>query len=137
MSGYEVASNMTIPSAKYLEDISMLFTEDAADWSESYSDVIRLLADSAPTDQIVNNFKALLCERFPSKAIEVQPVPPSSSPSSVNLNHSLRITKHKSVLGRYVYLCCVMASLTLKEATIGVEIPESSSSMAITPPHPG
>ena len=65
MSGYKVAPNMTIPPAKYL---------DAANWSESYSNPIRLLADPTPTNLTVDNFKALLCERLPSKAIEVQSI---------------------------------------------------------------
>ena len=52
----------------------MLLTEDAADWAESHPDAIRMLADPDPTQATVDDFKALFCERFPSKIVETTPV---------------------------------------------------------------
>lgn len=52
----------------------MLLADDAADWAESHPDAIRILADQAPTKATVENFRALLCERFPLKTAEITPV---------------------------------------------------------------
>ena len=46
----------------------MLPTDDAAEWTESYSDVIRQLAH--PSQSIVNNFKALITKRSTAQEVE-------------------------------------------------------------------
>ena len=73
MSGYKVDG--VIPAVTYLENLSMLLTDDAAEWSESHPDAVRLLNETDPTPQAVESFKSLFCERFPSKAVEVTPIP--------------------------------------------------------------
>lgn len=75
MSGYKSENDGTIPAQTYLDSLSMLLTDDAAEWSESHPDAIRLLAETSPNPQTVDSFKSLFCERFPSKAVEVTPVP--------------------------------------------------------------
>jgi len=73
MSGYKVEG--IIPASMYLESLSILLIDEAADWSESHPDAIRLLNEASPSSQTVENFKVLLCERFPSKAVEMSPIP--------------------------------------------------------------
>lgn len=75
MSSYKAANNNTIPADLYLENLSMLLTSEAATWSESYSEAIHFLAEPNPAQVTVNQFKALLCERFPSNAVELTPIP--------------------------------------------------------------
>ena len=69
--------NGLFPAGKYLSTLDALLTGDASDWSESHPVAIRLLAEAetTPTDQTVENFRALFCERFPSKVMEVSPIP--------------------------------------------------------------
>ncbi|MCJ1423137.1 hypothetical protein MMC29_001018 [Sticta canariensis] len=74
MSGYRVADGI-IPPEVYLGSLDMLLTDEAAEWSESHPDAVRLLADPTPTQQTVSSFKSLLCDRFPSRVVEVVPVP--------------------------------------------------------------
>ena len=71
--GYRV--NGTVPPDKYLSSVDMLLMDDAAEWAESYPEAIRLLKDPNPTQESVNTFKALLCDRFPAKVVEVVTVP--------------------------------------------------------------
>lgn len=73
MSGFCIDGR--IPADKYLSFLNMLLTEDAAEWADSYPDAIRLLEDPNPTQETVDSFKALLCDRFPSRIVEVVPVP--------------------------------------------------------------
>lgn len=65
------------PPAKYLDNLSMLLIDEASDWSESHPEAVRLLeeAEVAPSQSTVENFRSLLCEKFPSKAIEIVPIP--------------------------------------------------------------
>lgn len=70
MKGYRLPDG-TIDPGLYLESLNMLLTDDASDWAESYPDAIRILADPDPTQEMVETFKARLCERFPSKNVEV------------------------------------------------------------------
>lgn len=65
------------PPTKYLGYLNMLLIEDAAKWSEKDPDARRLLAEakSNPTPTTVDNFRTLFCESFPSKEIEVSPIP--------------------------------------------------------------
>ena len=65
------------PPTKYLGTLDALLTGEASDWSESHPEAIRLLheAETAPTPTTVENFRALFCERFPSKVMEISPVP--------------------------------------------------------------
>jgi hypothetical protein len=74
LSGYKQADG-TIPPEKYLNAFNMLFTDEAGDWADSHPDAIRLLSTDEPTKTTVDTFKALLCERFPSKAAELTPIP--------------------------------------------------------------
>ena len=74
LSGYKQADGL-IPPDKYLDAFNMLLTDDAGDWADSHPDAIRLLNSEEPTKATVDTFKALLCERFPSKAAEQAPVP--------------------------------------------------------------
>ena len=59
----------------YLESLSILLAEEATVWSESHANAIRLLNEPSPTQQTVDQFKALLCERFPAKSVEIASVP--------------------------------------------------------------
>lgn len=65
------------PPGKYLSTLDVLLTEDASDWSESNPIAIRLLheAETNPTNQTVEDFRALFCERFPSKVVEASSIP--------------------------------------------------------------
>ena len=74
MKGYKTVDG-SIPPDTYLESLNMLLTDDAADWAESHPDAVRLLAEPEPTQVTVDNFKTLFCERFPTKAVEITPVP--------------------------------------------------------------
>ena len=74
LSGYKQADGL-IPPDKYLDAFNMLLTDDAGDWADSHPNAIRLLNTKEPTKATVDTFKALLCERFPSKAAELTPVP--------------------------------------------------------------
>ncbi len=69
LSGYKV--NDVINPTTYLDSLNMLLTDDAAEWAESHSEAVRLLAIKEPTAQDLANFKSLLCERFPTKAVEI------------------------------------------------------------------
>lgn len=69
--GYKVEDE-SIPPNTYLESLNMLFSDDAADWAESNSDAVRLLAEPEPTQATVYSLKSLFCERFPTKAVELK-----------------------------------------------------------------
>jgi hypothetical protein len=73
LSGYKVDG--VIRPSTYLDSLNMLLTDDAAEWAESHPDAIHLLAIEEPTIQDLANFKSLLCERFPTKAVEISPIP--------------------------------------------------------------
>ena len=68
MKGYRT-SDGTVPPDIYLESLSILLTDDAADWAENHLDAVRLLAVENPTQQIVDHFWSLLCERFSSSLL--------------------------------------------------------------------
>ena len=70
MRGYRDEDG-TISADTYLESLNVLLTDDAADWAESHPDAIRLLAEPEPTQATMESFKALFCEKFPSKAVEI------------------------------------------------------------------
>lgn len=74
MKGYKGADGI-IPFKVYLESLDMLLTEDASQWAESHSNVVRLLIENEPTQATVDSFKSLLCERFSTKVIEVTFIP--------------------------------------------------------------
>lgn len=68
------------PPGEYLSTLDALLIEDASDWTESNPVAIRLLAEAeaAPTaaqSQTVEKFRALFCERFPSKVMETSSIP--------------------------------------------------------------
>jgi hypothetical protein len=71
LSGYKV--NGIINSNTYLDSLNVLLTDDAAEWAESHSEAIRLLAIEEPTAQDL--VRSLLCERFSTKAVELSPIP--------------------------------------------------------------
>lgn len=73
LSGYK--QDGSIPPDKYFDAFNMLLTDEAGDWADSYPEAVRLLNTEEPTKVTVETFKALLCERFPSKAAELSPVP--------------------------------------------------------------
>lgn len=73
LSGYKV--NGVINPSTYLDSLNMLLTDDAAEWAESHPEAIRLLAIEEPTAQDLANFRSLLCERFPTKAVEISRSP--------------------------------------------------------------
>ena len=50
----------------HLQYINSLLTEDAADWSESNLEALRLLNDSNPTRSTIKQFSFLLKQRFPA-----------------------------------------------------------------------
>jgi len=72
LSGYKVDG--VINPSTYLDSLNMLLTDDAAEWAESHPEAIRLLAIEEPTAQDLANFRSLLCERFPTKAVEISPM---------------------------------------------------------------
>lgn len=72
-SGYKIDG--VVKPFTYLDSLNMLLTDDAAEWAESHPDAIRLLAIEDPTAQDLENFKSLLCERFPTRSVEVSPIP--------------------------------------------------------------
>ena len=74
LSGYKTA-NEAIPADTYLNSLNMLLVEEAADWAESHPEAIRLLNEPSPTQDTVTAFKALFCDRFPSRAVEAAPIP--------------------------------------------------------------
>lgn len=72
LSGYKVSG--VINPSTYLNSLNMLLMDDAAEWAESHPDAIRLLAIEEPTAQDPASFRSLLCERFPTKAVEISPI---------------------------------------------------------------
>lgn len=74
MAGYKNNPG-TIPPKLYLDSLDMLLTDDANDWAESHPEASRLLALDEPDQAAVDSFKSLICEKFPSKAIEVAAIP--------------------------------------------------------------
>jgi hypothetical protein len=70
MFGY-IMNDDRILSNKYLSSLNMLLMNEVARWVESHSNVIRLLEELLSTQQTIENLKALLCERFSFKIIEV------------------------------------------------------------------
>ena len=74
LAGYKTDDG-SIPPKVYLANLDMLLEDEASEWSESQPEAIRLLALADPTQDDVTMFKSLLCERFPSKAVELYPVP--------------------------------------------------------------
>lgn len=65
------------PPAKSLNYLEMLLTGEASDWSESNLNAIRLLTEVevAPSQQTIQQFRAVFCKRFPSKVVEATPIP--------------------------------------------------------------
>ena len=65
------------PPDRYLRYLDMLLIENASNWSESNPKAIRLLAEPemTPTQQIIQQFRAVFCERFPSKAVKATSIP--------------------------------------------------------------
>ena len=65
------------PPDRYLRYLDMLLIENASNWSESNPKAIRLLAEPEmiPTQQIIQQFRAVFCERFPSKAVKATYIP--------------------------------------------------------------
>ena len=72
MSEYKMDGR--IPPDKFMKSIDLLLTGEAGEWSECHPKAIRLLKDPTPTPQTVADFKALLYERFPFKALELASV---------------------------------------------------------------
>lgn len=95
MSGYRTADGDIQPDV-YLGSLNMLFTEDASEWSKSHPDAVRLLAEPKPTHQTVTSLKSLLCDRFPSRVVEVVPVP-----IDVELAELRQRTKESELLASY------------------------------------
>ncbi|KAF6240298.1 hypothetical protein HO173_001909 [Letharia columbiana] len=50
----------------------MLLVDDAFEWSESHPEAVRLLTEveNAGSQQTIQQFRAIFCEKFPSKAVE-------------------------------------------------------------------
>ncbi|KAF6238681.1 hypothetical protein HO173_003187 [Letharia columbiana] len=65
------------PPAKYLGYLDMLLVDDASEWSESHPEAVRLLteAEHSGSQQTIQQFRAIFCEKFPSKAVEVSAIP--------------------------------------------------------------
>ncbi|KAL9076268.1 MAG: hypothetical protein Q9161_000984 [Pseudevernia consocians] len=65
------------PADRYPRYLDMLLIENASNWSESNPKVIRLLAEPEmrSTQQIIQHFRAVFCERFPSKAVKATSIP--------------------------------------------------------------
>ena len=65
------------PPKKYLGYLDMLLTENSSDWSESDPQAIRLLAEAegGGTQQTIQQFQFIFCEKFPSKTVEVSSIP--------------------------------------------------------------
>ena len=95
MSRYRAADGDISPDG-YLGSLNMLFTEDAAEWSKNHPDAVRLLAEPKPTHQTVTSLKSLLCDQFPSRVVEVVPVP-----IDVELAELRQRTKESELLASY------------------------------------
>ena len=74
MSGYKTDDD-TIPPKTYLDSLNMLLVEDAEAWAESHPDAIEILNEENPTQLTVERLRSLLRERFPSKAVDIAPIP--------------------------------------------------------------
>ena len=76
MEDYRDDAGRFSPS-KYLSYLETLLTDKALDWSESHPVAIRLLveAETFPSLQTIENFRALFCERFPSEVVEASLIP--------------------------------------------------------------
>ena len=120
MRGYRNEDG-TIPADTYLESLNVLLTDDAADWAESHPDAIRLLSDPEPTQATVENFKALFCERFPTKAVEITPVP-----FDVELA-DLRQKPEEPLVAYYKRTTGLMQRVGLKDRQVATPLPTLTS----------
>lgn len=71
----------TISPKKFLYNVDILLTGDAANWAHIYPDACRLLAEEEPTVQYVTVFTDLLQKKFPAN--------PWTVPALVNIEPAL------------------------------------------------
>ena len=74
MAGYKNDDGV-IPPKTYLDSLNMLLVDDAEAWAESHPDAVEILNEESPTQQTVERLRSLLRDRFPSKAVDVAPIP--------------------------------------------------------------
>jgi hypothetical protein len=56
---------------KYLSSLNMFLIDETIEWLESHFDIIRLLNDFNFTQNTINAFKSLFCDRFSSRVVEI------------------------------------------------------------------
>ena len=120
MAGYKTGSPPTIPPNTYLDSLSMLLTDEAAEWSESHPTAVHLLGETSPTSDSVSSFRALLCERFPSKAIEITPIPLDLELSDLHQN------KDEPLSAYYQRVVSLMQRVGAKDRSL-VQLPVDST----------
>ena len=119
MKGYKTEDG-SIPADTYLEFLNVLLTDDAADWAESHPDAVRLLNEPEPTQATVDSFKALFCNRFPTKAVEITPVP-----FDIEVQ-DLRQNPEESLASYYRRTISIMQRVGLKDRQANNPVPLSS-----------
>ena len=120
MKGYRAEDGSIAPDT-YLESLNMLLTDDAADWAESHPDAVRLLAEPDPSQATVDSFKTLFCERFPTKAVEITPIP-----FDVELA-DLRQKPEEPLVAYYKRTTGLMQRVGLKDRQVATTLPTLTS----------
>jgi hypothetical protein len=62
--------NDVISSAKFLNCINLLLIDDAIEWIEINSDVVKILTEKNSSQELTTTFRNLFCERFLVKFIK-------------------------------------------------------------------
>ena len=70
LDGY-ATQHGNIPPHRWTQAFDLLLTEEASTCAETHHTFQEILSKDDPTEANITTAKALLCERFPSKSVEI------------------------------------------------------------------